>query len=412
MGLFNRKKDKEIRRDIQDTEIYSGKEDGKFVPGGLDFLLHRRFTDPTSISAFYSGVEMIANSIAGIPIFVKDLNTNEIVKHSFIDSLYTANISKFMFFKMLIWDVYNKGQGFVHIKRSGREIKELVYLSPNDVNVLQDPVTKKIYYQVVGLSQNVEPINMIHIYKNSLNGYTGKGIPYFAKTILDIASNTDNTALDFFKAGANVNGILKSTKYMDTEQKEEAYDSWVNSFKNKTHGGNIAILGNDWSYEQVGLNNQDAEMLSSREFNVLEICRYLNISPALLGIKTATSYGNLEQAQLDFIIHTLLPLINMLEDEFNRKIFILDDRQRYVIDFDEDKIMFSDKQSTGNYYTSLVKNGIITINEARAAMGYTPKEGADDLIIPYTNVNTNKVNGEGKNGDENGEEKDKNTDNQ
>lgn len=416
MGIFSKKKNEIIEK--RDTEIYSGHNEGeeKYIPKGIEFMLNRNPSEPTAISAFYSGVEMISNSIAGIPIFVKDVNTKEIVKHSFVDAINGASLSKFMFIKMIIWDIYLSGQAFVYIRRSGRDIKELVYLRPTDVqvNVIStDTFPRKVIYKISRMGDlNVEPINMIHLYKNSLDGITGKGVPFFAKRILDIASNTDSTALDFFKAGANVNGILKSSKFMDTEQKEEAYQAWVSSFKDKVHGGNIAILGNDWTYEQVGMNNQDAEMLASREFNVLEVCRYLNISPALLGIKTATAYGNLEQAQLDFILHTLLPLINMLQDEFNRKIFLKDERNKYFIDFDEDKIMFSDKTSTGNYYSSLVKNGIISINEAREALGYVKKDdpGCSDLIIPYTNINNNKVTGNGEEGDEKEEENDSKSD--
>ena len=108
------------------------------------------------------------------------------------------------------------------------------------------------------------------------------------------------------------------------------------------------------------------------------------------------------------VIHTLLPLIELIEEEFNKKLIRPSERKKIIIDFDEDKIMFSDKTSTANYYSTLVKNGLISINEARIAMGYTEKEGCDDLIIPYTNISDNKVDAqnteENKNNEENNEE--------
>lgn len=390
MGIFSRKK--EIKRDTEIADNSSNKEE-KFVPTGLSFLLSRDIVDPYSLSTYYSCIELIANSIAGIPIYVRSKEDNKIVKHNFDTAISSSDISKFNIIKMLIFDVYNNGNGYLHIKRDGSGIiKSLEYVSPNDVTVYHDNVSRKTYYQLnYSKALKVEPINIIHIYKNSLDGYVGRPISAYAKKILQLASDTDASASDFFKAGCNVNGVLQAKKWLDTEQKMEAYEEWVSSFQHKKRGANVAVLGNDFEYQQIGLNSTDAQLLQSREFNVLEICRYFNINPILVGVNTGSAYKNLEQAQLDFIIHTLLPWINSLEDEFNRKVFLPSERERFYIDFDEDKIMFSDKQSTCNYYTTLVKNGILSINEARSALGFVEKEGCDDLIIPYTNVNNNKV---------------------
>jgi phage portal protein BeeE len=118
----------------------------------------------------------------------------------------------------------------------------------------------------------------------------------------------------------------------------------------------------------------------------------------------------LEQAQLQFVTNTLAPYIDMLEEELNRKLILPKDRLKYYIDVVEEDIIKQDKQSQVNYLNTLVNSGIITRNEARKQLGYSPVEGGDELIVAYTDVNQNKINqdsntdNEEKNTDENEDE--------
>jgi HK97 family phage portal protein len=130
-------------------------------------------------------------------------------------------------------------------------------------------------------------------------------------------------------------------------------------------------------------------MLDTREYNVVEIARFFNISPILLGDLSHTSYNDIEQAQIEFVQHTLLPIINLLEDEINRK--LITNRNNYI-DFDETQLLTGNKATLANYYSTLVSNAIITINEAREQLGWNSIDGADDLILPYSDVNQNTVN--------------------
>ena len=396
MGIFNRNKPKQEpiieKRDNESSEAYD-------IPVGLEFLTpYLSKGEATAVSAFFGGLQLISSTIASIPIHVRDIKSGEIVSHS-IDSAFDNGLqSKFTIMKQLIWDMYIHGNGLFYIRRAsdGTPI-ELVYCPNGTYTIMYNEFARKLYYLIPNLSKKkVEPINVIHILQNSTDGVNGKGLPLYAKKILDIALATDSHAKNYFEHGANISGILKSTRVMDVKQKLDAKASWE-----KVHGqgksGGIAVLGNDWDYEPVGSNANDSEMLETREFNAQEVCRYLCIDPILLGINSASSYNSIEQAQLSFLSHCIYPLIALIESEFNRKLIKPSEKGKIYIDFDENHIMFSDKASTANYYSTLTKNGIMSVNEARHMLGLQPKEGCDDLIIPFTDVNANKVNSDDKN---------------
>lgn len=405
MGLFSRRKEQKIKRDSEDVQ--KPEYISAYSQNGKTFSLSMySAVDPESISTFFGGVELISNAISTVKITVKDVNTLEEVRNHPVNyALKYGKMSKFNFIKQLIHDVYLSGNGIAYIKRDNvGDVKELVYCPIGAYTIFYDEPTRRVFYQITSLtgSRLLDQSEVIHIYKNSKNGLVGVGIPRYASIVVPLSSAADKSALEFYDSGGNINGILQSARHLDTEEKMEAYNEWTNAFRGGNKNGNIAVLGNDFEYKQVGISQKDAQQLETREFNVLEICRYLNINPVLLGIRTGATYSNIEQAQMDLVIHTLLPLIELIEEEFNRKLIRPSQRDKYFIDFEEDTIMFSDKTSTANYLTTLTKNGIISINDARKNLGYAPKEGADELIIPYTDVNANKVNGNGE-----GKEKDK-----
>ena len=130
-------------------------------------------------------------------------------------------------------------------------------------------------------------------------------------------------------------------------------------------------------------------MLETRRFNVTEIARWFNINPILLGDLSHTSYSDIEQANIEFVQHTLLPWIEMLQNELTRKLIV--NRKRYI-DLDENVLLKSNKTNQANFCKTLVSAGIMTANEARAQLGLNQMEGADDLVIPFTKISDNKIN--------------------
>lgn len=398
MGLFNRNKtqiqEPEIEnRNNEPTEIAT-------VPVGLSFLLGRGKCDPDAIATFWGGLELISNSVAAVPISVKSKSTKQEVNHPLNIIFEKGLMTKFMLIKSLIQDAYKFGDGLAYIKRAsdGTPV-EIIYRPHGSMSILYNESNRQLYYLDPTIKKGrIEPVNVLHVYKSSKNGMMGIGLPVYAHKLLGLATATDSAAKDFFDSGCNLSGVLKSNRPLTSQQKLDILNSWRAAF-NGSNGSNVGILGNDLDYQSVGTNSADSQLLESREFNAVEVCRYLNIPTILMGIPGSTAYNSIEQANLDLIVHTLLPWINILQEEFNRKLIKPSESDLYI-DFDEDKIAFASKNDTANYLSNLVKNGIISINEAREKLNMSPKEGADELIIPFTNINDNTIGADNKNNDE------------
>ena len=79
----------------------------------------------------------------------------------------------------------------------------------------------------------------------------------------------------------------------------------------------------------------------------------------------------------------------MIENELTRK--LVPNEKNVKIVLDTVGYLRPNKKAQADYYTSLVTGGILSINECRMELGYPAIDGGDTPIIPYTDINQNKI---------------------
>jgi HK97 family phage portal protein len=344
----------------------------------------------TSLSSFYAALELITNSIAQLPIVVK--RDNEVDKNHPLNLLFKDMlISKYVFMKMMINDVILYGNAYAYIERAadGTPIN-LVYCEHGSVNIIYNQKSQEIFYQIPFVKRGkIEAINVIHLYKDSNNGVEGRSLITYANQIIKLSQATDKAASKYYSSGCALQGAL-TIKGARKGAKEQARQAFAETHGDK--GSGLVILDDDMSYTPISSNANDSQMLEARTFNVQEIARFFNINPILLGDKDGASYNSIELANIEFVTHTLMPYIVMVEEEFNRKL-VKPSETNIRIDIDEKFLMMrGDMKTTSEYLTKLTAGGIMTINEARGQLGLSPVEGGDEIIMPYTKIEDNKIN--------------------
>lgn len=374
----------------------------QYVSGYSDALSFSPFfhnTTAMNLSAVYRATEIISDSIAVLPIKIQHLKKNgknEIENHPltliFGDKDNGNVLSKFNLIKLLVQSVILKGNGFAYIERAeDGTVKGLRFLQTQDVIINYDKLKNRLYYTVSIINNrqmNVEPIDMIHLVKNSYDGVTGLSVLTYAARTLKTSSATEESAKSFFDNGMNLSGVLTVQGQLQQKQKDEIRSSWAQAYANGGQG--LAVLQGNMQYQPIQINAKDAQMIESRQFNVQDIARFFGISPVLLGDLSHASYNTIEAVQQEFLVHTLQPYVTMIENEFNRKLLKPSERKLQII-LETNEILRTDKTAQAQYYSTMLSNGLLTQNEIRKELGYGPIEGGDKLVIPYTDLNQNTV---------------------
>lgn len=362
-----------------------------------------------NLSAVYRATELISDSIAVLPIKIQRMDEkngkNEIENHPlkliFSEKNNGNLLSKFTMMKLLVQSVILRGNGFALIHRAeDGTVTELQFLEPNEVQINYNKIKGELYYTVPKLSKSkhIEPCNMIHLIKNSYDGVNGLSVLSYAARALKTANATEESAKSFFDNGMNLSGVLTVQGQLQQKQKDDIRASWAQAYANGGQG--LAVLQGNMSYQPIQINAKDAQMIESRLFNIQDIARFFGISPVLLGDLSHASYNTIEAVQQEFLVHTLQPYVTMIENEFNRKLLKPSERKLNII-LETNEILRTDKSAQSNYYSTMLSNGILSINEVRKELGYNPIEDGDQHIIPFTDLSQNSIEGNNNNKEQN-----------
>lgn len=370
MGLFNRKKNNE---QVEERSTTLG---ALMFGGGLGF----GESSAMKLSAFYCGVNQISNAVAMLPIDIVKYDSDERrpIEHSLWKIMNLAPDEKynhFNVFKMAIESVIIKGNAYFLIERDSRlNVKALHYVCADYVQPMLQP-DGTVKYLVTGMKEAVDAVNMIHLWMHIDENFNGISLLRYAWNTLKGAADAENSAAKFYRGGAGLNGVLKANATLTNDQKKQIRESWNQAFS--AEGNGIAVLPAGLDYQPVQVSPEDAQLLESREFNVVEIARWLNISPIKLFQLDEVSYSSMESTQLYFLSDTVQPYCNMIEEEFNRKCVKPSEVGRIGVSFNFIKALRTNRKDQADYYRSMISMGVYSIDEVRGELGLPKVEDSN-----------------------------------
>lgn len=410
LGFEIRKSPKEVEERNTYTSYYDSL-------GSLNYSSFSSFqaSKALTLSACYRAVNLISDSIASLQlkIYAKDSDgfSQEDLGHPLYEILgYEPNpmMSRFNFFKLIITSLLLRGNAYIKINRDNKfYVNSLEFINP-DIVTIQN-VKGELKYVITGSKGWINSSDIIHI----LN-FPQLGSPYGLSTIsyaassLEIAYNSENHAGNWFKGGANASGFLSTTAPLTPKQEQDL----INKFKSASNAatGNpngLIFMGGagDIKLQTLGISPRDSQLIETRAYNVIDISRFFSVNPILLFDNTKGTYSNVENAQLDFLNTTLLPIIEKIENEFVRKLIFPSKRNQLDIRFDLSNLLRIDSKSKVEYYKGLFEMGVVNANFIAKTLNLPKVEGeggdrycistnlqdSNNLIVNQNNSIDNKL---------------------
>lgn len=392
LDIFKSKKKNKEERSLDYSEII-----GTALP--FNTITSYSSTDyALTLPAVYRCCDVISDSIAALPLQILKENAdyvevdNKHMAYNLLNRNPHQHLTRFLLIKMLVNSVLLRGNAFAVIKRDNKgNAISLQYQRPENVQINYNELTEKLTYRVQGYSKLIEPCNMLHFKKFSIDGINGISVLQNARYTLQLSSDAEASARGFYKNGCNLSGILTSDKILSAQQKEQIRNSWQSAFSARNGNSNgIAVLDSTMQYEPVTINPADSQLLESRQFNVIDICRFFGVSPTKAFDYDKVNYNSLEATQLAFLSDTLQPWIEMFEEELTRKLF-KPSESNLLVKFDDNQLLRADKQALADYYYKLFQIGAISQNEVRKALNLPPVEGGENTFIQINMSTTQNV---------------------
>ena len=340
------------------------------------------------LSAVYRAVNCISDAVAQLPCEVFKVNSKGYKikdrKNPVFNILNTkpnVRMTRYTFISLMIQSMLLKGNAYAYILRNEEgKIEQLIFIPTEYVTIIPPKyIHEPVQYKVVGINGNIEAKNIIHLLNQTMDGVVGISTLQYARNSLGLYHDTEKFAENFFSGGCALGGFIKSDTSLTPKQKVEIKEGFKQAFGRDGQSNGLAVLEGNLSYQPITVNPQDALMLQNREFSVIDVARWFNVSPIKLADLSKSSYSTVEATQLQFLTDTIAPLLEKIELEFETKLFGNDGA--IDVRFDVSQLLRADKQSLANYYSTLFQIGALSINEIRKEIDLPSIQNGDETFV-------------------------------
>ena len=377
-GLFKKKEDRATLR--TPTSWLFGALGGSKVASGVVV------NESTALqySAVYAAIRLLSESVASLPLHTYerlDVGKQRAYGHPVAGLLSTSvnpQLSSYGFRETMMGHVLTYGNGYAEIVRDGSgNPVQLLPITPDRVRVEQDTDGSVTY--IVDESVHLSQVDMFHIAGLGFDGLVGYSPITLAKQSIGLGLGSEQFGGSFFGNSARPAGVLTHPNRLSKEAKENLRDSWRSTYAGADNAGRTAILEEGVQFSSIGLSNEDAQYLETRQFQVVEIARWYGVPPHMIASLDNATFSNIEHQGIEFVTYSLRPWLVRWEQEIRRKLFLT---ESFFSEFQVDGLLRGDTKTRYDGYRIARETGWLSVNEIRSLENLNPVEGGSTYIQP------------------------------
>jgi HK97 family phage portal protein len=369
---------------------------GKYEPGSISeaagiYALTKAGASVTesnamSLSTVYACVYKIASTMASLGLEIYERNGENVVPanvHPAYDLVRTKPNdyqTAYEFWETIVASAVIYGMGYAIIERDERGYAvqlNPVHYSDVDLRIVKG---ERIYsVREVGI---VRPENMLEI----CNLHRMSPIRLHREN-LGLAKSAQDFGAEYFGQSGQMTGVLTSEQPLKKEQMDVIQGSWNAGSSNA--GTKLMPFG--FKYQRISISPDEAQFIETRKFQAEEICRIFSVPPSLVQLPSQTTYNNVEQQNLMFARHTIVPWTQRVEQEIDRKLIPSFDRPQIYSRFSLNDLQRGDSAARADYYAKMTQIGVMNINEVRALEDLNPVDGGSVHTVQINQIALDKL---------------------
>ena len=341
-------------------------------------------------TAVYACVRILAETIASLPFHTYRYTINgkeKAIEHPIYYLLHSEpnpEMTSFVFRETLMSHLLLWGNAYAQIIRDGRgRVLGLYPLLPNKVIVNRNQHGELVYqYEKEGQTYFLRSYEVLHIPGLGFDGIIGYSPIAMAKNAVGMAIATEEYGAKFFANGANPGGVLEHPGVV--KDPARIRESWNAVYQGSSNAHRVAVLEEGMKFQSIGIPPEQAQFLETRKFQLNEIARIFRIPPHMIGDLEKSSFSNIEQQSLEFVMYTLDPWVIRWEQAIQRALFSESEKRQYFVKFNVDGLLRGDYQSRMNGYAVGRQNGWLSANDIRELENLnriSPELGGDLYLV-------------------------------
>lgn len=335
---------------------------------------------------FYAACNIIAQTVADIPVYVDAQKNGRIVQTSEHPILKTMELteSRTEFIERFTLYLCATGEGYAQVSYTNFKKKRplgLVVVPSQHMNpVMGDYIRPVKGFRYTENGQvNFDLDEIIYVRKPSLSEYwhgMSAGVP--TAELIDLFNAGITWNKNIALAGG-VPPIIATSPSMLPEEQNEAKSKWREQ-RGANNSHELTIVSGDLKIDKINDNPHDAEWEKATLNAMRMILMSFGVSSELLNDAGNKTYSNYREARKALYMEASIPMARKIYGAITKHISkYYDDKPVICLDIDKIESIQEDRGFAAERLTKMVQAGIITPNEAREELGYSRKDGGDIL---------------------------------
>lgn len=351
-------------------------------------------------TAVFSCCRVLAETFASVPIFEYRKNdedgrdkTDETGWYDILHNVFNSEMSAYNAKEMAMYQI-NLGGNIVAEKLTS-VTGDPIGLYPYEwsrVTIDRCNTTKKIKYELYDCigGQVVKTFyrpDVLHVPGPSLNGIVGMSPIEYAAQAIKLGLTYEQFGVNFYKNGAIPSGVFEHPGVLDDDAYRRLKESLKKEYTGLKNIGAPMLLEDSLKFNQLTMKLADAELLSSKKFQIEDVCRLYRVPLHLVQNLDRATNNNIEHQSLEFVMYTMLPIFKRWEDCINTQLLTKQQRRDgYYFEFNMSSLLRGDQKSMAEAFAQGRQWGWLSVNDIRKLMNMNKIENGDIYLQPMNMI--------------------------
>lgn len=374
-------------------------KDGSFFSaffGGSNFAAEPMNADiAMQISAVWKCVRLVSSTIGSLPfgLIATDGSGRE-DRNATLDIIIrdTPNATQHSmeFWESIIGCQELVGNGFAHKQYNGaKEVSGLTLLNPWGMRPrrLANNRIRWDYTDDKGFRHEFDQDEIFHLKQFSFDGELGLSTVQYGAQTLGSTRAADRVSGQMFSSGMSASGFLETAQILQDKDRTDL-QKIMTAYRGQQGVGKLMILEGGMKFNPISMSAQDAQLLTSRRFNIEEVCRWFDVPPILAGHNPegGTQWGTgVEQVIIAWLVLGLRTRIRRIEATVRKQLMTPAQRVGWTPKINFDALLQGDSAARATLFSNYLQNGVMNPNEVRALLNLAPYPGGE-LYLRQVNL--------------------------
>lgn len=331
-----------------------------------------------SLAAYYACMRCIAEDIAKLPLLTYQRiargkeRATEHWAYKLLHDRPNPMQTSFTFREVMTSRAVSWGGGFAEIEKNGRgETLALWPIHPSRVTIEWETDTR-IRYLVRGNRNSNQPSRTFLIPPERMFHVRGLGDEIYGWSVARIGAESLGLAMaaqsfgaGFFGNGSHPIGVLEHPDKLEPEAQDKLRRDWSEMYTGPENAFKPAILEQGMKWNKLGIPPNEAQFLETRQFQTEEICRWFRMPPHKIQHLLRSTFSNIEEQSIEYVVDTLTPWAVRWEQEIAFKILNLPQDEEIFAEHLLLGLLRGDQTKRSNFMRTLFGIGALSQNDIR-----------------------------------------------